>query len=590
MRSGAEADRGAGQPSGNRTVHRELERLDASPSGDATARLAGVADLAEQAGAPEIAGEAAALADRLAEGRFYVACIGQFKRGKSTLINALIGQTLLPAGIVPITTAVTVLRWGSALRARVRLEQDWRDIAVTELAAYVSEEQNPANHKRVSLVEVCVPSPLLADGMCLVDTPGVGSVIRANSDATREFVPQIDAALVVVGTDPPISGDELALVEEAAAQAGRLLFVLSKADRSSEAERGEAVAFTRRVLGERLGKEPGPLLQVSATDRLAGRASGDWEALEQTLRTLSGSAGGALLDHAASRGIARLADRLRHDLDEQRNALARPIAETERHVEGLGACVADGRRALHELGFLFAAEQKRLLTAYAEELRGFVERELPVAAAELSAALRTRSGRRGGLRREALALARQIADHSVARWLVETEPLAESLYREAAERFAGLANQLLQRVARDGGLTTLPPPVNPALGFRTKRHFVSIGLMRTTMRRPARWLLDALRPPAAARRAVEADAHAFLATLIRGNAGRVTDDLDYRMIRSRHALELDIHHALEQITASAVRALDRARTQHAIGHDAAQAELTRLDQLRAAVERLRHAP
>ncbi|MGH7788779.1 MAG: hypothetical protein ACRERC_18050, partial [Candidatus Binatia bacterium] len=105
-----------------------------------------------------------------------------------------------------------------------------------------------------------------------------------------------------------------------------------------------------------------------------------------------------------------------------------------------------------------------------------------------------------------------------------------------------------------------------------------------------RWVADALRPPAAARRAVERDAHAFLATLIRANAGRVTDDLDDRMIRSRRALELEIHTGLEQITASAVRALARARAQHDAGHDAVQAELTRLEQLVQAVDRLKTDP
>ena len=59
------------------------------------------------------------------------------------------------------------------------------------------------------------------------------------------------------------------------------------------------------------------------------------------------------------------------------------------------------------------------------------------------------------------------------------------------------------------------------------------------------------------------------------------------MIKSRRALESEIHTALEQITASAERALARARAQHDAGHDAVQAELTRLDQLRRAVERLR---
>ncbi|MBX3023656.1 dynamin family protein [bacterium] len=575
-------------------MHRGLESLEeaAAPDrGGPPAPLVGLARLAREAGAPEIAGEASALAERLAEGRFYVACLGQFKRGKSTLLNALVGQPLLPAGIVPITTAVTVLRWGPALRARVRLAQDWREIAVGELAAYVSEERNPANRKGVSLVEVFVPSPVLAHGLCLVDTPGVGSVIRANTDATRAFVPQIDAALVVIGTDPPLSGEELALVEDAAAQVDTLRFVLSKADRATDAERDEAVAFTRRVLAERLRRDPGPVLQVSALERLqGGHATGDWAALEETLRALSGAVDGTRLDQAAARGVERLAERLRRDLDEQRRALARPVIETERHVEALGACVADGRRALHELGFLFAAEQKRLLGRYDEALRGFVERELPVAAAELAAALHARAGRRGALRRQALEIARAIADRSVHRWMVETEPVAEALYDEAAQRFADLANGLLRRVARDGDLAGLPPSVSPPPGFRGQRRFVAIGMMKAAARRPSRWLLDALRPPAAARRAVERDAHAFLATLIRGNAGRVADDLDHRMIESRRALESEIHAALERITASAARALERGRAQHAAGHDAVQAELTRLDRLREAVERLRAAP
>jgi len=49
---------------------------------------------------------------------------------------------------------------------------------------------------------------------CLVDTPGIGSVFAGNTATTRSFVPHIDAALVVLGADPPLSGDELALVDE----------------------------------------------------------------------------------------------------------------------------------------------------------------------------------------------------------------------------------------------------------------------------------------------------------------------------------------------------------------------------------------
>jgi GTPase SAR1 family protein len=72
--------------------------------------LGALAEIARRAGAHEIAREAEALAERAREGRFYIVCVGQFKRGKSALVNALIGQPLLPTGVVPVTTAVTVVR------------------------------------------------------------------------------------------------------------------------------------------------------------------------------------------------------------------------------------------------------------------------------------------------------------------------------------------------------------------------------------------------------------------------------------------------------------------------------------------------
>jgi hypothetical protein len=578
----------------NRAVVRTAQANDhpPSPQGGSTMSddLVRLARLADDAGAPELAADATALAERLAEGRFYVACVGQFKRGKSTLLNALVGQRLLPAGIVPITTAVTVLRWGPAPRARVHLDRGWHEIATAELAAYVSEAQNPANRKGVTLVEVFVPSPLLQRGMCLVDTPGIGSVIRANTDVTRQFVPQIDAALVVLGVDPPISGDELALVEQAAAQVATLVFVLNKADRSPERERDEAIAFARRVLTEHLGRDIGAVYEVSALEVLDGGGARfrDWGMLEHTLRTLADSAGGALIGQAASRGVRRLADRLLHDVCEQRDALTRPVAESERHVADLRACVADTARALNDLGYLFTAEQKRLSDRFSEQWNAFVSDASPKADAELRAALRAVSGSRAEMRRSAFTAARTIGEQSVTRWLADSEPIAERFYRQAAERFANLANDLLQRLAAsDRALSALPTSVSPDLGFRTGRRFFQTDLIHHVTRTPLQVVLDALRPPAAARRALEREVCDYLGLLISANAARAINDFDERVLESRRRLEGEIRACLEQITASAERALARARERHAAGREAVEADIERLDGLRAAVEAIR---
>jgi Dynamin family len=79
--------------------------------------LTTLAALAREGGTSWVADEADTLAHRLGKGRFYVVCVGQFKRGKSTLLNALIGTPILPTGVVPSTAAVTVIRYGDRLAA-----------------------------------------------------------------------------------------------------------------------------------------------------------------------------------------------------------------------------------------------------------------------------------------------------------------------------------------------------------------------------------------------------------------------------------------------------------------------------------------
>ncbi len=170
-------------------------------------RLELVADLAAELGAERVRDEALALAERVAEGRFYVTCVGQFKRGKSTLLNALVGRPILPTGVVPVTATPTIVRYGDPPSAIVRhADGHTHVIEVDAVSQYVAEEENPGNLKEVAAVEVLLPSSLLRGGMCLVDTPGLGSVFEVATESTHAFVPHIDAALLVVGADPPILG------------------------------------------------------------------------------------------------------------------------------------------------------------------------------------------------------------------------------------------------------------------------------------------------------------------------------------------------------------------------------------------------
>ena len=289
------------------TMWSDEEVFLASGRRDPFADLHAVAAIALDADLARVAEEAAALAERLSAGRFFVACVGQFKRGKSTVLNALVNESVLPVGVTPVTSAVTILRYGGEPRATVSFADGRTStIPLQDVALYVAEEHNHENQRGVAAVEVFRPAPLLSGGLCLVDTPGIGSAFAGNTEATKAFVPHLDAALVVLGTDPPISGDELALVLDVLRQVPKSIFVLNKSDRLSHDDVRQAREFTERLVSTRLGRPIGPVFEVSAAERIERLApTRDWERLQTALLALSGDAS-EILRQSHRRGLARV--------------------------------------------------------------------------------------------------------------------------------------------------------------------------------------------------------------------------------------------------------------------------------------------
>ena len=134
---------------------------------------------------------------KLEEEAFNLVVLGQFKRGKSTFINALLGEGILPTAITPLTSVVTILRYGPELRVVVeylsgRLEQ----IDLADLPAFITERENPQNKKEVKEVRVFYPSPYLKGGVRIIDTPGAGSVYSHNTEAAYAYLPYVDAGIL----------------------------------------------------------------------------------------------------------------------------------------------------------------------------------------------------------------------------------------------------------------------------------------------------------------------------------------------------------------------------------------------------------
>lgn len=564
-------------------------------------RLAAVATALD---ALDLDAEFDALRARAREARFYVACVGEFKRGKSTLLNALVGANVLPTGIVPVTAVPTLLRFGPAPRARVRLrEAGWQDIEAEQLAQYVAEEHNPGNAKQVVAVEVLMPSALLATGMVLVDTPGIGSIIQANTAATEAFVPQIDATIAVIGVDPPLTGEELALLARVVREAPHLIVVINKADRFSADERRAARAFAESAMAGQLSHSTGTppsILSVSARHALDG--SGplyDWAALVDALQTLAMSSGAAMSHTGFQRGLRRLAALLQREIAERRAALLRPLEESERRAQSLGALSGDAQARSRELGALLAVEEATLAEAFARMRRDFrrdvEERALAALHAEIERL--AAGGMRGPtLRACAMDAASDIAERSLRPWFLEQSRQAEALYRAVGERYVTLAAEFAERLLQTGDAegdrrAAVAPLLTIDATLRARSQFFFAHMMTLGAPvAPAEWMLDVVLPRERQRARVQRAADRYLGRLMDTNVARVEGDVRERVLESRRALESELRRALHHVHESAVRALAGARAALASGADASTAERERLDALEREVSAITSPP
>ena len=222
------------------------------------------------------------VSDKLTLEQFNLVVMGQFKRGKSTLINALLGAEILPTAIVPLTSIVTIIRYGKESKAEVRyLNDNKEDIQLSDIPKFVTEKENPKNKLGVKDVDVFYPSDYLKNGVRIIDTPGVGSVFKHNTDVAYAYLPYVDAGIFIVTPDPPLGGAEHRFLKEVREHADKFFFVLNKIDLVDEKDLAESIAFTDDLLRKTLEK-PVNLYPVSAKFALTGKLQGDSEKLARS--------------------------------------------------------------------------------------------------------------------------------------------------------------------------------------------------------------------------------------------------------------------------------------------------------------------
>jgi hypothetical protein len=232
---------------------------------------------------PDLAQRATAAAARLKRPSTIVCVVGEFKQGKSSLVNGLLGQAICPVDDDLATSAITLVRFGEQAVATVKRKREdgsavSETVAIDQLGDWVSEAGNPRNEKNVERVEITVPSPLLKQGLVVVDTPGMGGLGAGHAAATLAFLPFADGLIFVSDASAELSAPEVDFLRRATELCPTVLFALTKIDlypqweRIAELDRGHLDRNALRV----------PMVAVSSVVRAEALARKDRELNEHS--------------------------------------------------------------------------------------------------------------------------------------------------------------------------------------------------------------------------------------------------------------------------------------------------------------------
>jgi predicted GTPase len=336
------------------------------------------------------ANRVAALKARLRHGQLHLAIVGQCNRGKSTVVNALLGAAVLPTGIIPLTAVPTFIRWAGRPAIHVHYANgkptELFELPTVEgirdvLFRFVGEEGNPQNHLGVDRVDLLFPASFLEGGLILIDTPGIGSTLAHSTRAARGVLPECDAALFVVSADPPITEAEIAYLDDVCPCVARLMFALNKIDHLPSSELSSALSFLTRILQEQLSLSAvPPIFCLSAKQALEAKTAGRGQVLENSglpklehyLREFLSSEKAVALRHAVIQKAREAIAAEIGDVKLQVRALEMPIADLERRAKSFKVILESIKPKRTMVADLLAGDRRgsiESLDAHAEQLR-----------------------------------------------------------------------------------------------------------------------------------------------------------------------------------------------------------------------------
>ncbi|MGC8494391.1 MAG: dynamin family protein [Syntrophobacteraceae bacterium] len=393
---------------------------------------------------------------KLEEEAFNLVVLGEFKRGKSTFINALLGQKILPTAIVPLTSVVTILRYGQELKVEVEyLGGRIEEIELADLSTFITERENPQNKKRVKEVTVFYPSEYLRGGVRIIDTPGAGSVYSHNTEVAYAYLPHVDAGIFVVSVDPPLSKSEHQFLKDVREFVDKIFFVLNKIDQVDEEDRQESLQFTAQVIEEEVGSGKVRIYPLSARRALEAKSAGDELLLKrsllpefekQLLDFLTREKGGVFLKSVVNNLLKLISDEtISFQLEQE--AIKLPVEELKTKIGRFEQEMETIAKDRENNQFLLKGHLGKITSGLDEEIQTFKRNKLPKLQHELEEKYMelVRRGT-GGLREELRQFVFDSIRETFNPWRRQVAENISSRLEEAHGEFARKINGIIERI------------------------------------------------------------------------------------------------------------------------------------------------
>ena len=313
--------------------------------------------------------------------RFHLVVLGEFNHGKSTFVNSLLGQDVLPTGITPTTASINHVVFAANPSARVVLTSgESKFLEPTQLKEWVTVAGGHASE--VAYVELGYPSELLVNNVVLVDTPGVNDLNEQRAEVTYGYVPRADAVVFLLDAGQALKDSEREFLRSRVLESARdrLIFVLGKMDLLSADERTAVVEYVKNGLAQ-IAPDP-VLFALSAKDwaKTKDPKSGMPDLVAYLGKFLARDRAQVILDNAAA-DAARTASYLENNLGVRMRAYDLDLGELETRISAVREQLDASKRKLDDLHVRISADAGSIKNQVALDLEAFAkafEQALPI--------------------------------------------------------------------------------------------------------------------------------------------------------------------------------------------------------------------